>query len=212
MSDSYVQINEIDAVEDEVFIHEVPYMLNSKKTILVDTIIACSKIEELANEMADMNNDKKNYIYCLLFSNLITIIDAFVKIYTEPIILKDKCLIEKFSSVFGIKKKIIEEKKQAIKDFYNKKSFQSVCFQKKLFNDVFNVDIKIDERINHYVAIRDMIIHRNAINPEGFIYQIKRSLLLKALNVIEDYIQNIFSVLSEYEANTFAKSILNNEK
>lgn len=209
--DNYGIIYGLSGNEEDVLVHEVPFFAYNKDTIFVDTLYSFSRIKSTIEEIEGMGNDNKDFVYCLLFSNLITIIDSFVKIYTEPIILKENCFIEKFSSAFGIKKATIEEEKQAVKDFYDKKSFQSVCLQKKLFNDIFNVDVKIDERINRFVAIRDLIIHRNSIKPKGYIYKIKRSQLLEALNVIEEYIQYISSVLSEYEANCFVERTMCNE-
>lgn len=209
--DSYGLIHRVFGKEEDIFVHEVPDFPYNKETILVDTIESYSKIESIVDGIDDMCNDNKNYAYCLLFSNLITILDSFIKIYTEPIILNNDDLIEKFSIVFGMPKGKIEEKIKKIRNYYKQKSFQSVTNQYKLFKDVFNVDIEIDDRIGYYVAIRDVIIHRNAIDTAGYIYRIKKSQLLQALDLIKNYIRHIFRALNDFEINLIVERMINRE-
>ena len=206
--DSYGLIHRVFGKEEDIFVHEVPDFPYNKETILVDTIESYSKIESIVDGIEGMCNDNKNYAYCLLFSNLITILDSFIKIYTEPIILSNDDLIEKFSIVFGMPKGKNEEKIKKIRNYYKQKSFQSVTNQYKLFKDVFNVDIEIDDRIGYYVTIRDVIIHRNAIDTEGYIHRIKKSQLLQALDVIKKYIRHIFSALNDLEINIIVERII----
>lgn len=209
--DSYGLINGIIGNEEDVFVHEVPNFPYDKDSIFVDTIESYSKIESIVNGIEHMSNDDKNYVYCLLFSNLITILDSFIKIYTEPIILSNNDLIDKFSIVFempkGNKKDIIKK----ISNFYKRKSFQTVTNQEKLFKDVFNFDIEIDDRIAKYITIRDVIIHRNAIDIEGYIHRIKKSQLLQALNVIKNYIRHIFITMNDFETNIIVERIINKQ-
>ena len=110
---------------------------------------------------------------------------------------------------FGMPKGNTEVKIEKIKDFYERKSFQSVSNQKKLFEDVFNVKLEIDDRIAKYVAIRDVIIHRNAIDTEGYIHKIKKPLLQEALKVIKMYIRQINSALFDFEINSYIGKIMN---
>lgn len=210
--DSYGIIHGAYGKEEDVIVHEVPDIPYDKDSILVDTINAYSKIESIANSIEGLRKENKNYIYCLLFSNLISILDSFIKIYTEPIVLSNNDLIEKFSVAFGMSNGDIESKIKKIKNFYERKSFQSVSNQKKLFEDVFSFEIEIDEKIEHYVSIRDIIIHRNAIDPEGFMHKINKSQLLQALDVIKIYIRHIHSALLDYEADIYADIIINREE
>ncbi|MBO5595080.1 MAG: hypothetical protein J5931_10815 [Prevotella sp.] len=207
--DSFGLIDGIDGNEEDVFVHEVPDFPYDKNTILLDTIHAYSRIESIVNGIKGLSKEDKNYVYCLMFSNLISILDSFIKIYTEPIVLGNDDFIEKFSVSFRMPKGNREEKIEKIKDFYKRKSFQSISNQKKLFKDVFNFDIEIDERIEKYVAIRDVIIHRNAIDPDGFMFKIKKSQLLQALDVIKIYIRHIHSALFDYETDIYADMIIN---
>lgn len=209
--ESYGLIHRVFGKEEDIFVHEVPDFPYNKETILVDTIESYSKIESIVDGIEGMSNDNKNYAYCLLFSNLITILDSFIKIYSEPIILSNDNLIEKFSLVFGMPKGKIEEKIKKIRNYYKQKSFQSVTNQYKLFKEVFDVDIEIDDRIGYYVAIRDVIIHRNAIDTEGYVYRIKKSQLLQALDVIKNYIRHIFSALNDFEINLIVERMINRE-
>ena len=209
--DGYGEIHGIDGEEIDVYVHEVPNIPYDKETILIDTISSYSRIESIAKEIDSLSNDDKSYVYCLLFSNLITIMDSFIKIYTEPIILENIELIERFSVVFGMSKGDVEEKKRKIEFFYMLRSFQSITNQKKLFKKVFRVDIEIDDRIEYYVAIRDVIVHRNAIDIQGYVHRIKKSHLLKALGVIKDYIRHIFRALNDYETNLIVERVINRE-
>ena len=209
--DSFGLIHRIFGKEEDIFVYEVPDFTYDKDTILIDTIDSYSKIESIINGIEDMSKNDKNYIYCLLFSNLVTILDSFIKIYTEPIILNNDELIDKFSIVFDMAKGNKEDKIKKIRNFYKLKSFQSVTSQKKLFKDVFGVDMEIDDRIAKYVAIRDVIIHRNAIDIEGYIYRIKKSQLLQALNVIKQYIRHIFSTMNDFETDIIVERIINKQ-
>lgn len=199
IDDNYGIVNGIDGSENDVYVHEVSDYFYNRNSIWVDTIGSYSKIESIIDKIDEMSNENKGYLYSLLFSNLISILDSFIKIYTEPIIISNNELIDRFSNVFNMSKGNIEKKKQKISDFYKRKSFQSVSNQKKLFYDVFYFDIVIDERIKQYVTIRDVIIHRNAIDSKGFIYKIKKSLLLQALDIIKKYIHQIHDKLRGYE-------------
>lgn len=202
--DSYGIIHGAYGKEEDVIVHEVPDIPYDKDSILVDTINAYSKIESIANSIEGLRKENKNYIYCLLFSNLISILDSFIKIYTEPIVLSNNDLIEKFSVAFGMSNGDIEAK---IKNFYERKSFQSVSNQKKLFEDVFNARFEIDDRIRKYVAIRDVIIHRNAIDVEGYTHKITKMQLFQALEVIKRYIRQINSILFDFEINSYIEKM-----
>ena len=210
--DSYGIIHGAYGKEEDVIVHEVPDIPYDKDSILVDTINAYSRIESIVNGIKDLSKEDKNYVYCLLFSNLISILESFIKIYTEPIVLSNDDLIEKFSVAFAMPKGETEEKTKKIKDFYERKSFQSLSNQKKLFEDVFCFEIEIDEKIEHYVSIRNIIIHRNAIDLEGFMYKINKTQLLQALDVIKKYVRHIHSALFDYEADIYADIIINRKK
>ncbi len=205
--DSYGIIQGIEGEENNIMVHEVPDIPYNKDTVLADTINAYSRISSIVNGIEGLSKEDKNYIYCILFSNLISILDSFIKIYTEPIVLRNNNLIEKFSVTFGMPKGKTEEKIKKISSFYKQRSFQSVTNQNKLFKDVFNVDIEIDDRIAKYVAIRDIIIHRNAIDAKGYIHKITKSQLLQALEVILKYIQQIFNSLINFEADLFVEKM-----
>lgn len=197
--DGYGIIHGLDCEEKDILVHEVPVILYNKDSILVDTITSYSKIKSIINDVDNWGKDNKDFIYGLLFANIISILDSFIKIYTEPIVLNHDDLIEKFSIAFKMPKGETEKKKQKIKCFYNQKSFQSASNQKKLFKDVFNVDVEIDDRINRLVAIRDVLIHRNAIDTGGYIHKISKSQLLQALDVVKMYIRHIHIALLDYE-------------
>lgn len=207
--DSYGVIHGISDKEEDVFVYEVPDFPYDKDSILVDTIKSYTIIESIVDRIEDMSKENKNYVYCLLFSNLITILDSFIKIYTEPLVISNDDLIEKFSIAFGMHKGEKEEKIKKIRKYYKQKSFQSITSQHKLFEEVFNVDIEIDDRIEHYVTIRDIIIHRNAIDPGGYMHRIKKSQLLQALDVIKIYIRHIFRALFDFGANLYVQRIIN---
>ena len=207
LCDSHGLVHRIMGKETDVYVHEVPDYPHDKESILVDTINAYSQIESIANNIEGLNKENKNYIYCLLFSNLISILDSFIKIYTEPIVLSNNDLIEKFSVAFGMSKGETNVKIEKIKDFYKRKSFQSVSNQKKLFVGVFNARFEIDDRIRKYVAIRDVIIHRNAIDVEGYTHKITKMQLFQALEVIKRYIRQINSILFDFEINSYIEKM-----
>lgn len=209
MFDNYGVIHRISSKEKEVFVHEVPFPRYNKDSIFVDTICLFSRIKSISDEIEGISNDNKDLVYRLLFLNLISIIDSFIKIYTEPIILCNNNLIEKFAVVFKMQKGNNEEKKQKIRDFYKSKSFQSVSTQTRLFKEVFDIDVTIDDGILKLVEIRNIIAHRNSITQSGYIYKIKKSQLLEALSVVETYIINLSNSLINFEANLYAERISN---
>lgn len=202
-------IHRIIGNQEDVFVHEVPDFPYGKETILIDTIQSYSRIESIADGIEGMGKGDKNYVYCLLFSNLVSILDSFIKIYTEPLILSNIVLTNRFCSAFGIVKKSTDEMEQAVKDYYKRRSFQYIPNQKKLFEKVFNVDIVFDDELEQIVAIRDVIIHRNAITPAGYIHKIHKNHLIKALKVIKNHIHNINKVLIDYEINILCERIIN---
>ena len=78
-----------------------------------------------------------------------------------------------------------------------------------MFEDVFNVKLEIDDRIAKYVAIRDVIIHRNAIDTDGYIHKITKKQLLQALEVIKIYIRHIYRVIFDIETNIYVDKLMN---
>ncbi|MBR4924972.1 MAG: hypothetical protein IKZ61_04385 [Prevotella sp.] len=196
---SYGIIQGLDSEEEDVFVHEIPDVQYNKDTIYVDTINTFYKIESIINSVDSFGDEERSFVYGLLFTNLITVFDSFIKIYTEPIILSDNVLVERFSNSFDIRNGDIEEKKQKIRHFYSKRSFQTIATQKKLFKEVFNIEVDIDDRIKQYVAIRDVIIHRNAIDPGGYIQKINKNQLLAALEVVKSHVSVINMALFNYE-------------
>ena len=147
----------------------MPDIKHDSNTILIDTIEAYQKIKSIVSETEMMKSENRDYIYCLLFSNLISILDTFIKIYTEPLVLNDQIISERFCKAFHIKKINREE----IEKIYQRKSFQSIYNQEILFKEVFNVDIKLAAEISDFNKTRNLLIHRNAITPEGYINKIK---------------------------------------
>jgi hypothetical protein len=202
----YGIIQELSKDEKDIFVHQIPFFACNKETIFIDAISSCEKIRSIVNEIDNISIDNKNYIFCLLFSNAISILDAFIKIYTEPIILCNDDLIDKFSEVFTLSKRNGRNIKERIKDFYKQKSFQAVSNQRKLLEKVFNVNVKIDDRLERYLAIRNIIIHRNSISTEGDILKIDKTQLLHALGVIEEYIAQISRAIVDFEANIFVEN------
>ena len=210
LHDSFGIIHGIDGNEEDVFVNEVPDPPYDKDSILVGTIESYSRIESIVNGIEGMSKDDKNYVYCLLFSNLISILDSFIKIYTEQLILSSPVLTDRFCSAFGIVKKTTEEKKQAVVDYYKRRYFQYIPTQKKLLEKVFKINIDFDSELEQIVAVRDVIIHRNAINPADYIHKIQKNQLIKSLNIIKTHIRCIFRVLFDYEIEILCGRITNN--
>lgn len=210
LHDSFGIIHGIDGNEEDVFVNEVPDPPYDKDSILVGTIESYSRIESIVNGIEGMSKDDKNYVYCLLFSNLISILDSFIKIYTEQLILSSPVLTDRFCSAFGIVKKTTEEKKQTVVDYYKRRYFQYIPTQKKLLEKVFKINIDFDSELEQIVAVRDVIIHRNAINPADYIHKIQKNQLIKSLNIIKTHIRCIFRVLFDYEIEILCGRITNN--
>ena len=141
-------IHRIIGNQEDVFVHEVPDFPYGKETILIDTIQSYSRIESIADGIEGMGKGDKNYVYCLLFSNLVSILDSFIKIYTEPLILSNIVLTNRFCSAFGIVKESQQMKRnKQLKIIINVGLFQYIPNQKKLFEKVFNVDIVFDDEL-----------------------------------------------------------------
>ena len=64
---------------------------------------------------------------------------------------------------------------------------------------------------SQHLAIRDILIHRNAIDTEGYFHRIKKSQLLQALDVIKNYIRHIFDALNDFETNITVEQMINKE-
>ncbi|MBQ8115380.1 MAG: hypothetical protein IJ145_04555 [Prevotella sp.] len=199
--DSYGIIQELEEGEINITVHEMPDIKHDSNTIVVDTIEAYQRIKSIVSETEMMKSENRDYIYCLLFSNLISILDSFIKIYTEPLVLNDQIISERFCKAFHIKK-INREK---IEKIYKRKSFQSINNQEILFKEVFNVDIEFVPEISDFNKIRNLLIHRNAINQSGYINKISKTELLRAIDIFQKHTRNIHIKLKDY---TMKKCIL----
>ena len=203
--DSYGVIQELEESERNVIVHEIPDIKHDSNTIVVDTIEAYQRIKSIVSETEMMKSENRDYIYCLLFSNLISILDTFIKIYTEPLVLNDQIISERFCKAFHIKKINREE----IEKIYQRKSFQSIYNQEILFKEVFNVDIKLAAEISDFNKTRNLLIHRNAITPEGYINKINKPYLLRAIDIFQEHTRNIHIKLNDYTMEKCVPAIMN---
>lgn len=184
-------VHELDENVTEFSVHEISDVPYDRNTILCHTMLFYHRIEKIVKKINDFPLDEKKYIYSLLFSNLISILDSFIKIYTEPIVLSKSSYINNFMSAFNLHKGTLEENVQKIKKFYKEKTFQSIRCQRKLLEEVLNSNITWDDCLKRYIDIRNVLIHQNGIDENGYIHKIEESELLKALEAFQKHVSLI---------------------
>lgn len=208
----YANYGTIRGLKDdyEVVVHEVPAYPYGKKTIFVDIIHSISTVKSIINEIDENKISEKGYLYNLIFSHLITLIDSFMKISIEPIILHDDILIRRFIGVFKNKRKN-ENEKDYIKRYFKEHSFQNPNNQVLLLFEVLQLDkkYKFPNELENYIAIRNILIHRNGIHEDGYAYKVTKVQLLSALQSIENHIVSINKMLIQLEADIAVKRIFN---
>ncbi len=204
---SYGEIMELQCEKDDFFVDEISDIPNNKDTIYYDTLCALNNNLSIVENIDKLDDNNRDYLYNLLFANIITIIDAYIKISTESIVLSNDSYIDRFINIFNPYKCTKSSSEERIINFYNKKSFQSLNYQDKLFNDVFGLDIRIDNSLLFYETIRNIIIHRNSIAEQGFVYKVSKKNLLQAINIAKNHIALINKKLINLETNNLINNL-----
>ena len=205
LSLSYGEVESIVGGPDSIFVQEIPDFRYGRDTIAIDTFSSYTRIESIVSHIESFPTGERNHLYLLLLSNLVSIMDSFIKIYTEPIVLSNKNFVERFAVDFGIKAKDTEGLRREIMDKYRNSSFQSISIQKVLFQKVLGLDFKFDKELEYIIKLRNIIIHRNTIDANGFIHKISKQQLLKAIEIVENHTTLIFEKLRELEFNNLLK-------
>lgn len=173
-------------------IHEIPDSPYDQYEVFIDTLDNLRRIRLVASNIS-LYKEHVDYINRLLIINLVTIMDTFIKVSVEPIILMHDEIVDRYINIFCKNKKEIssKQKKDAIISHLQSSSFQTKVNQTKLFKEVLKVDIEMTDDIERYVKVRDILIHRNGINHNGSICNFSREAVLKATELFEDYIFNV---------------------
>lgn len=207
----YVTIDNIDSDCENVQVHEIPYPPHGAETILFDTWDSINRLKEIVQGADSLNNEAKQYLYLLLLTNIVSTIDAYIKIKTLPIIKEDSTLLRCFIHTFNLGNKTtgIQEQKQKLDIFFSKLSFQSSNMRNKLFNHILGIEINNKKDIEQAILLRHTIIHRNSIDEKGFKHRISKDMLLKLIDSAAEYITSIDKALLEYQTEKFTKRLLN---
>lgn len=199
----YGEIDELDYSESDDFIsvREIPSWPYGKETIFLDTIGAFRIINETIKEIEYYKIKEKTFLYNLLFSNMISLVDSFIKIYAEPIVLSDVTIKERFIKEFKQKKKD-ESDNDFVKRIFEEKSFQNPNQQIKLLYKVLCSDMKYEfpKELYSYVRIRNLLIHRNGIHKDGFTYNVTKEELLSASQILQNHFCAIYRMLFRVES------------
>lgn len=214
--DGILTIDKVDSDCNDVQVYEIPYPSYGPETISLDTYESIIRLKEIVQEIDSLNNESKQYLYLLLHSNVVSIIDAFIKIKTLPIIIEDDLLIDRViqENLLGCKRQFEKAKSKSdkiliLKKRYSHTSFQSHSKRKKLFEKILGIKIESVDGMDSPIRIRNIIVHRNSIDEKGFKHRISRDMLLKLIDSADEYITSIDKALLEYQAETYAKRILN---
>lgn len=67
--------------------------------------------------------------------------------------------------------------------------------------------IRIDNSLLFYETIRNVIIHRNSIAEQGFVYKVSKKNLLQAINIAKNHIALINKKLINLETNNLINNL-----
>lgn len=177
LNDGYGEIDELSENAD-LHVNEVPFFEHGPESMLVDVIQALSTNVQIADDVKNLDGDNQNYVLNLLFVNLFSILDSFVKVSTYHLIKKNNVYLRRCKKVF---------KNRDIQNM----SFQSSTHRKKLFDGVFNIGLEYDEQLDYYLKIRNMIVHRNSLSPKGYKYNVTKEQLKELSGIIKRHIGQI---------------------
>ena len=194
-SNSGYVIDENIKEEIKCKVYEIPDIPYDQFVVFIDTIDSLREIRLIANNL-DLYKEHIDYINRLLLINLVTIMDTFIKVSVEPIIFMRDVFIDRYINVFCKGKRDVssKEKQDAIKSHLQTASFQTKENQNKLFKEVLKIDIEMSNDIEQYVKVRDILIHRNGINPNGSVCKFSKEAILKATDMFDDYLLNTIYV------------------
>lgn len=182
----YGEIDELDYNEsgDFIYVREIPFLPYGKDTVFLGTIESFRIINETIKEIESNKIKEKTFLYNLLFSNMLSLVDSFIKIYAEPIVLSDVSIKERFVKEFKLMKKGKKDN-DYVKRIFEEKSFQNPNQQIKLLYKVLCSDMKYEfpKELYLYVRIRNLLIHRNGIHKDGYTYNVTEEELLSASQI-----------------------------
>ena len=210
----YTEYGEIDDLGDKesdnssIYVREIPFYPYGERTVFLDTIQAFRISNETINDIESKQIREKSFLYNMLFSNLISLVDSFIKIYAEPIVLSDASIKERFVKVFKQKRKG-ESEDDFVERFFEERSFQNLDQQKKLLYNVLCLNKKyyFPKELYTYVRIRNLLIHRNGIHKDGYRYKVTKEELLSASKILKDHFCAVHRMLLEKDAEIKAMRI-----
>ncbi len=212
---NYGEIDNLDYGESEniITVREIPFYPYGKETVFLDTIQTFKVINEIIKEIECDEIKEKAFLYNLLFSNMFSLVDSLIKIYAEPIVLGDTSIKRVFVEVFKPKRKG-ESDNDFVKRIFEEKSFQNPYQQIKLLYYVLcsNMKYKFPKELYTYLKIRNLLIHRNGIHKDGYMYKITKEELLSALQIIKEHVCSIYGILLKIESEIVVKRILTARK
>lgn len=207
----YGIVEELEYDQDSVLVHEITGYPLGKNTIFIDIIHSISTMKSIVNEIEEKEITERTYLYNLILINLTSLIDSYLKIRIEPIILSEESLISRFIHVFKNRKKN-ESERDYIKRYFESHSFQSLLNQQKLLFGVLQIRTKYEfpRELNSLIIIRNLLVHRNGIHTDGYVYKVTKNQLLNYIQIVKQYIVELNRLVMNYETEIAVRRYLNN--
>ena len=170
-----------------------------------------AEIELFAGEIKQLNINAQEYLYKLLYLNVVTILDAFL---CQTLVAGIMSSEESFIHFYDVKWKknkcnnstgkyqsmdIFDKGKEEKKIILTllKKSFASIEVIKDYFNIIYGIEMAFNPEIKEIILMRHRIVHRNARKPQGDYYSFTKEILEEEIKIVNDFVDNILEKVAK---------------
>lgn len=169
-----------------------------------------SEIERALDSIADLNEDVKQFLYRLLYANVITSLETFLGDTLKREVLKDEISLRKFVETYKPFKNIsmnlseLYVKKDGMSAFV-KTTLRELLYHdlrkiKPIYHDALGVDLGDVSDIYKAVLVRHDLVHRNGKNHEGVEHTITEEMVRNLQTQVKSLMDSVNNQIAGKEA------------
>lgn len=169
-----------------------------------------TEIERALDSIEDLNNDVKQFLYRLLYANVITSLETFLGETLKREVLRDENSLRRFVETYKPFKSIsmnlsdLYVKKESMPAFVNT-TLRELLYHdlrkiKPIYHDALGIDLGDVTEIYKAVLVRHDLVHRNGKNHEGVELTITEEMVRELQTKVKALMESVNNQIEEKQA------------
>lgn len=166
-----------------------------------------TEIERALDSIEGLNNDVKQFLYRLLYANVITSMETFLGDTLKREVLQDEVSLRKFVETYKPFKDIsmnlsdLYAKKESMPGFV-KTTLRELLYHdlrkiKPIYRDALGIDLGDVSELYKAVLVRHDLVHRNGKNHEGVEHTITEDMVRELQTKVKTLMESVNNQLAE---------------